>query len=52
MRVPGTQLREVRSPQVRTFMIQVNPRSGEVYTPKGEKLDPPRWLIQTLRRSQ
>lgn len=51
VRIPDTDLREVRSPKGRTFMIQVNPRTREVYTPSGEKLDPPEWLRQSLRQA-
>ena len=49
VRVPGTVLREVKSPRGRTFTIQVNTQTREVFTPTGEKLDPPQWLVKQLR---
>ena len=50
VRVPDTELREVKSPRGRTFTIQVNVKTREVYTPTGEKLDPPKWLVDLLRQ--
>lgn len=52
VRVPGTELRKVTGPQGREVTVQVNRRTREVFSFDGEKIDPPRWMIEQLRDGQ
>jgi len=52
IRVPGTALIEVTGPDGRSGVVQFDPDTRTVYTPSGEKVDPPDWLVRQLRAAQ